>query len=274
VAEAKTLKHLTVLLPTFRQPDALLLTLRDLTAQDYPHDRWTLVVVDDGSGDVSSQIAAACAPLQVDLIIRRKGRTGSYSHAGLFNEMLRLAPVCSGVFVHIEDVRLRPDLLRQHAKWHGEGGRYVVTGPMCEAPTETFDAATCSRWPLMQNAAGDDGSCRCCFQAVFAKTMSYSRELVNQLTSRGGDGPFDRKMTGWGFHETEFAYRAIEAGWTCVYDCRCAVYHPHHEQRDETEYRRLDSVALRENGTARNVEYLCVKHGLDQLPPWCYGEPL
>lgn len=265
--------RLAVLLPTFRQPDLLMLTLRDLSDQDYSAEGWSLVVIDDGSKDSTNVIATTCAPTSVESIICRRVTSGTYSHAMLFNEMLRLAPADCDVFVHVEDVRLRPDFLRQHAKWHTGGRHNLVTGPMCEAPDETFNPEACSRWSLMKDAAAESGACRCCFQAIFAKSMSYSRDLVSSLTPSGGNGPFDEAMVGWGYHETEFAFRASHAGWTCVYDRACAVFHPPHGARDE-RYRGIDRDALRTEGTDRNLAYLCDKHEIAEMPGWQHGKPL
>lgn len=266
--------RLSVLLPTYRQPEVLVLTLRDLQRQDYPPQAWEAVVIDDGSRDVSAQLALASIGDEVSVTIRRAPRRVGYSHAALFNELLRLAHPASHAFVHVEDVRLRPDFLRQHAKWHAGGQAKLVTGPMYEGPTMTFDAPACSRWQLMRMSGMSAKAYRCSFQAVFAKSMSYPASLRDILTEPGASGPFDEAMTGWGYHETEFAFRAACAGAVCVYDTRCGVYHPAHQQDDEREYRLIDRATTQETGVKSNVEYLCRKHGLARLPDWDVGIPL
>jgi len=265
---------LSVLLPTYRQPETLVLTLRDLGVQDYPTDAWELIVVDDGSRDNSAEIALMALPEDIPITVKRLPVGGTYSHAMLFNELLRLTNPKSDVFIHLEDVRLRPDFLLQHAKWHRTEATFLVTGPICEAHVETFEPSACSRWKLMQMSGVHSQAYRCCFQAVFAKNMSYSRVLLDNLKKSGDPEPFDASMSGWGYHETEFAFRAERIGATCVYDVNCAVYHPTHSTRDELEYRGVDRSRLKSEGTARNVEYLCRKHGLSRLPEWRVGEPL
>lgn len=266
--------NLSVLLPTYRQPEALVLTLRDLQQQDYPSDSWELVIVDDGSRDASSQLALASIADDIAVTLKRSPLGGTYSHAALFNELLRLADPASQVFVHLEDVRLCPDLLRQHAKWHTGSSLRLVSGPMCEGQRETFSAEECDRWELMAMSGVTAPAYRCCFQAVFAKSMSYSVALRDVLTEPRAPGPFDEAMTGWGYHETEFALRASRTGAICIYDTACGVYHPPHHQRDEHDYRSIDRASAQEAGTKANVEYLCQKHGLDRLPDWEVGVPL
>jgi glycosyltransferase involved in cell wall biosynthesis len=252
----------------------LVLTLRDLGTQDYPADAWELVVLDDGSRDGSTQISLMAIPDDIRITVKRWPVGGTYSHATLFNELLRLANPDSDVFVHVEDVRLRTDFLLQHAKWHRREQMFLVTGPMCEGYEETFEPTACSRWTLMRMSGVLSQAYQCCFQAVFAKSMSYSRALLKALKDSGDPNFFDSSMSGWGYHETEFALRAERAGAICVYDTACAVYHPIHRTRDELKYRGVRRAQAQSEGTARNVEYLCRKHGLVQLPEWRTGRPI
>lgn len=268
------LPRLSVLLPTYRQPQVLLLTIRDLVKQDYPRGLWELVLLDDGSGDASAQLAVAATPTDIPLTVRRHPSGGIYSHARIFNQLLKLADPGSEVFVHIEDSRVRPDYLRRHANWHQGDSLALVTGPMCEGAAETFAPEACGRWELMQMSGATVDAYKCCFQAIFAKSMSYRRRLAGQLTDGLSGGPFDEAMSGWGYHETEFAYRAEAAGVLCVYDVRCGVYHPSHEARDDLEYRGVNRDSMMKEGASKNVAYLCAKHGLSALPDWKVGVPL
>ena len=268
-----TAPYLSVLLPTYRQPAMLLLTLRDLAGQVYPRDRWELVVLDDGSRDPSALIAVAAFAANVPLTLHRMPLGGCYSHAKLFNEMLRLTSPGAEVFVHVEDVRVRSDFLAQHAKWHGGPGLRLVTGAMFEAPQESYERESCSRWNLMRMSGVESCAYECCFQSVFAKSMSYSTQLRELLSAPSAGGPFDAAMTGWGYQETEFAYRAALAGASCIYDLACGVYHPSHSTRDEDEYRKVDRARLKRHGTNANVRYLCLKHGISALPGWKVGVP-
>jgi cellulose synthase/poly-beta-1,6-N-acetylglucosamine synthase-like glycosyltransferase len=266
--------HVSVLLPTYRQPETLLLTLRDLEAQDYPSERFEIVILDDGSGDGSSELALRVLPHHMSVTIKRRVRGTPYSHSNIFNELIRLSRDNSDVFVHVEDVRLREDFLRQHAKWHQTTDCFLITGPMCEGPVETFHSGACARWKLMQMAEAHSEAFECCFQAIFAKSMSYSLRLRRALCRIPCHGPFDEKMSGWGYHETEFALRAQKCGARCVYDQSCCVYHPTHMRRDELAYRKLNAPLLRNDGAKRNIRYLCKKHKLRNLPKWRVGRPI
>lgn len=269
-----TLPRLSVLLPTYRQPDALLQTVRDLNGQTYPSELWELVIIDDGSRDNSAAFALLAVSSSTRITLERRPAGGRYSHAALFNELIRLADLNTDAFIHVEDARLQPDYLQQHAKWHTGREKRLVTGPMCEGDSETFEPEACSRWKLMTMSGARSVAYRCCFQAIFAKSMSYPRALVSELVDSGGGAPFDASMSGWGYQEIEFAFRAEQSGAVCIYDSMCAVYHPRHVLRDERDYRGIDRGAELAQGTEENVKYLCEKHQLAGLPGWRVGEPI
>ena len=267
--------QLSVLMPTYRQPGILVKTLRDLANQTYPSDSWELILIDDGSGDNSATIAMATLPEDISVTVKRlpEDSQENYAHANLFNELIRLSSPDTERFVHVEDTRMRSEFLAQHAKWQAEDGLALVTGPICESDTETFDPAACERWELMQMSGEESKAYRCGFRSIWAKSMSYSMALVDELSD--GEGPFDGRMSNWGYHEVEFAYRAVdEADATCIYDTGCAVYHPPHNSRDEHEYRGIKRDQLTEQGEEENMEYICEKHGLSELPSWQTGEPI
>jgi len=267
--------HLSVLISTYRQPGILVKTLRDFGNQTFPSDAWELILLDDGSGDGTAEIATTAVPDDVPVVIKRvpPDYRENYAHAELFNELLRLSDTETERFVHVEDVRVRSDFLAQHAKWHDEESLTLVTGPLCESDTETFEPEACERWKLMQMSGEDSDAYRCGFRSIWAKSMSYSQELVSRLSDQ--NGPFDEDMSDWGYHEIEFAYRAEkEAGARCVYDVGCAVYHPPHNSRDEREYRGINREQRIEAGEAQNAEYICEKHGLSEHADWQIGESI
>jgi GT2 family glycosyltransferase len=265
--------RLSVLLETYRQPEILKLTLQDLNAQKYPSDSWELVLLDDGGRDHSIERAMEILDQDITLITKRLPNGGNYEHSKLFNEMLRLANLDSEVFVHVEDVRIREDFLTQHAKWHSGSRLYLVTGPVCEGEVKNFEHELDGRWNLMKMSGVISQSYQCCFQAIFAKSMSYSAKLVDKLLKADGE-VFDSHMSGWGYQETEFALRAEQAGATCVYDVSVAVHHPLHKSQVELIRRKLDREQILSSGKEKNIRYLCKKHGMTKLPDWKVGVPI
>ena len=48
----------SIVVPTYKRPDALRETLESLAKLEYPADRFEVIVVDDGSEDETSQVCA------------------------------------------------------------------------------------------------------------------------------------------------------------------------------------------------------------------------
>lgn len=64
------LPRVSVLVPTSNRADSLLRTLDSLAAQDYPRDRFEIVVIDDGSTDHTAETVKRIARRQPDGLIR------------------------------------------------------------------------------------------------------------------------------------------------------------------------------------------------------------
>jgi len=103
--------------------------------------------------------------------------------------------------------------------------------------------------------------------AVWGASLSYPRALVERLRAEPHELPYDELMTGWGFHEVEFAYRAVRAGATLVYDPAVGVFHRRHGMIADRG-RRIDHARSRDRDGHRNAEYVRTKHRLEALPRW------
>jgi GT2 family glycosyltransferase len=74
---------LSVVIPTHERPEQLTRCLEALARQDYPRERFSLVVVDDGSPTpVSEVLAGTDGPLRVDLIRQRNAGPAAARNAG------------------------------------------------------------------------------------------------------------------------------------------------------------------------------------------------
>ena len=113
--QVASLPPVTVLTITYRQPERIRMTVGDVLRQEYPSDRLELVVLDHGSGDDTPSIVrslARRAPFPVKLL--EAEHVADYESARLWNACLAAAADETRVFVQIDDVRLEPDLVRQH----------------------------------------------------------------------------------------------------------------------------------------------------------------
>jgi glycosyltransferase involved in cell wall biosynthesis len=256
----------TVYSITYNQCEIVSRTIRGLFNQDYPQDHYEIVVLDDGSNDDTLRTLNGLAQQSpVPLRVIACDHEADYLSARRWNQCLAAASPQTAVFIQIDDVRLRPDFIRQHIKWHAQGPQFIVTGAKFEGPTETWDLKACRRGRL----AGPGGVAAEVevFTAVWGASLSFPRTLMEKVSQPPFEMPYDERMTGWGFHEVECAYRMKKAGARIIYDPAAGVFHQDHTA--ETEARRgLSRDKLVSKGIESNEQYLLKKHGLDKLPRW------
>lgn len=255
----------TVFTITYQQRDKVLELARDLAAQDYPPDRFEFVVLDDGGTDgTADTLEQEAARLPYHMQVLRRVHDGDYLNARRWNECIERACRQSEFFIQVDDVRLRPDFITRHSAWHANNGLVLVTGAKFEGDEPTWELRNCRRASL----AGPDGQPReVPWTACWGASMSYSRNLTELLSTSAAEQPFDSDMTGWGFHEVEFACRAARAGVRIIYDPAVGVFHQNHTP-SESKRRGVDHSAHKATGTVKNEEYVLSKHKLSELPRW------
>ncbi len=258
--------RLTVFTITYNQRDKVLDLMQDLAKQTYPFKLFELVVLDDGGADSTFDAVreeGRGVPYAVTALHR--DHEADYMSAKRWNECIAAADSATDVFVQVDDVRLRPDFLQQHIKWHARQEAYLVTGAKFESDYETWNLASCRRAHL----ASADGAARIvpAWTAAWGASLSYRRSLVQKVTQPPHDCPYDERMVGWGFHEVELAYRMVRAGAKVVYDPAAGVFHQNHTVQSERR-RGIERTDAVRDGALKNVDYVCGKHGLTSLPRW------
>ncbi|MBC8092552.1 MAG: glycosyltransferase family 2 protein [Pseudonocardia sp.] len=234
----------------------------DLAKQTYPMDRLNVVVLDDGGSDGTAEVLSASRDLPYRLTVLRPSREGDYLSGRRWNECIA-ATTEQDVFIQVDDVRVRPDFVERHASWH-IGSLSVVTGAKFESDEETWELTRCRR----RHLAGPGGVAReTIWTATWGASLSYPRTLVEAVRREPYERPFDERMTGWGFHEVEFAYRAVAVGARVIYDPAVGVFHQNHNTHNDRG-RGIDHARHATAGAIRNEAYLLAKHGLTALPRW------
>ena len=251
---------------TYNQCEIVKKTIAGLFEQDYPQTHYEIIVLDDGSNDDTLTILSDLSKQSpVPMRVLSCVHEADYMSAKRWNQCIAACSPQTEVFIQIDDVRLRPDFISQHIKWHIRGNRFLVTGAKFEGLTETWDLSTCQRSHL----AEPDGKARQTnfFTAVWGASLSFSRALMKKIYQPPYELPFDERMTGWGFQEVEFAYRLQKAGAKIIYDPAAGVFHQDHIE-DFEMIRGLKRTKLVSQGVENNKAYLLGKHTLSELPRW------
>ena len=251
---------------TFNQEDRLVKSVEGLFAQDYPKDRYEIVVLNDGSSDgTGAALTRLSENAPVPLTVVTRTHDADYLNARRWNEAIAACRRNTDAYIQIDDVEMRSDFVARHAWWHAQPEDYLVTGSKFEADETTWDLATCQRGHL----AGPGSEARIVpqYTAVWGASMSYSRKGIERIYHPPFEIPYDERMNGWGYHEVEFAYRMQRAGTIIVYDPRVGVFHKNHVQSGELK-RGLDRDRLVSGGSIRNEQYMLEKHRLPGLVRW------
>lgn len=256
----------TVYTITYNQCEVVERTIRGLFDQDYPRDRYEIVVLNDGSDDgTQAALEDLARRSPVPLLALSYEHEADYLSARRWNQCIAAASAQTGVFIQIDDVLVRPDFIRQHVKWHEQGDDYLVTGSKFEGEAETWELSSCQRARLA--GAGGAAAEVEFFTAVWGASLSFTRALMEKIYRPPHELPYDERMRGWGFHEVEFALRMKRAGARIIYDPAAGVFHKDHTAESEAR-RGLMREKLLKQGIENNEHYLLSKHGLTELPRW------
>lgn len=211
--------------PTYRRPDALRPTLAALLAVDYPHDRYEVIVVDDGSADETADVVAELQKgAEAKLVYVQQENAGA---ATARNRGARSATGELLIFVD-DDIVVQPSHVRDHIAARATRGDALVNGHW-EFPAglvRVFAATPFGRFRLGLERWVKDGVAKTPLgdgreapSAVTACNLGLRRALFLEL------GGFDETFPFAGYEDQELSYRAVRAGCPLVYDRRIQLVH-------------------------------------------------
>lgn len=261
----------TIFTMTYNQLLKIIELMRDLTRQTYSSERFSLVVLDDGSTDGTyAAVRQYAEQVGYKVTLVHREHEAHYLTARRWNECIAAADPNTRIWIQVDDVRVRPDFVARHVQWHTDGILRLVTGAKFEGDAETWSLEHCRRGVL----AGEGGTARSGvpWTASWAASMSYRSELVTMLSASDHEQPFDTRMVGYGMHEVEFGGRAHLAGAVVVYDPAAGVFHQNHSAHND-DGRGIDHAAEVAAAWQGNYDYICAKHGLAELPLYNVVDP-
>lgn len=221
---------LSVVIPTFRRPDALGRTLAALEAQTLPPDRFEVLVVDDPVDDDPAAVAAVAAaerrPYRL-LVLHREARGVSAAR----NTGWRAAGAPVVLFLG-DDILASPATLAEHVAWHERHPEETsgVLGPVVWAAE--LDVTPFMRW--LEHGfqfdfgaiAGDEAS----WAHFYTSNGSVKRALLERL-----DG-FDEHGFPFGYEDLDLGRRAADHGFRLFFNRAAVAEHLH--ATDVAEWRR------------------------------------
>lgn len=245
----------SIVVPTFRRPEALRRTLASLLALDYERSRYEVIVVDDGADDVTVEILGEFQDQSVELSLEVQAHHGA---ARARNRGARRAQGDLLLFVD-DDIVVEPDHLRRHRMSRDRHGDVLVNGAWEFTPevllalrSTPFGRFRIDLERRFQNeAAGERLSDGCVEMALLGSwDLALRRELFWEI------GGFDEQFPVAGAEDQDFSLRARAAGCRLLLDTgiRC---------RHNDDRLSLRSYCAREERSAQTMPFLARKYPLE-----------
>ena len=242
----------SIVVPTFRRPQALKKTLAALLAVDYPQTRVQIIVADDASDPTTREIAAEFTNVGVSLDVTDVGRRGAAAARNLG------AARASGELVLFvdDDILVEADHLRRHVATRQRHGDILVNGAwefapellseMRQTPFGRYRLALERRFQA--EAIGRDLGDGCVEMPLLGSwDLCISTELFHGL------GGFDQEFPVAGAEDQDLSVRATEAGHILLLDTKIRCFH----NDDRTSF---EAYCQREERSARTMPYMLRKH--------------
>lgn len=206
---------LSVVMPTYDEPERLEAALKSLSQQDYPHEAIQIIVVDDASPHLDSErLHAAVAPLQLQLLRNEQNQ----GRARARNTALRVASGEIVVFLD-SDMIVGTNFLCAHAQRHQNHAEAVFVGNVrfaSEIPNTSL-----TRYIEGRGVHRVDEDKPIPFNCFVTGNSSVRRSTLLRV------GFFDEDLTAYGGEDLELGYRLHLAGIPLYYAPEALSYHYH-----------------------------------------------
>ncbi|MEH1102847.1 glycosyltransferase family 2 protein [Micromonospora sp. CPCC 205561] len=229
---------LSVVMPTYQDPQCLALTLKALTRQTLPPERFEVIVVRDGGssdGYAEALVEGAGLRLRVLELPNRRGRSVAR------NEGARRASAPLLVFLDADSWAV-PDLLERHLAWHSTpGNAAVLIGRRDEIGLADLPAVLAGESHAIARAFPHGGDLRFAtgvpedsdwLRAGWVIAYTHNISLASSLFAQVG-GYREAFGLSYGVEDVELFYRvdrSLPDGVNFGYDDDVRVVHlPHHK---------------------------------------------
>lgn len=209
-------RTVSVVVPTYRKSALLLRTLGALAAQTYPADATEVVVVDDCSGDETSDLLAALTPpWRLVAVVHDENR----GRAAARNSGIRAARGETIVFLD-DDMCAAPTLLAEHVRCHDLHPNSAVIGNALTA--SELGASNVFRYLDSRGVHKLAPGSRVPARYFLTNNSSVPRDALLAA------GLFDEAFRSYGFEDTELAFRLEDAAGLTFWYCVEAIAHHIH----------------------------------------------
>jgi len=217
----EALTTMSVVIPTYNRSSVVERTLRCLAAQDYPADRFEVIVVDNSTDDTPAMVErlASEAPCAIRLIADAPRLPAIKRNIGLRRSTGDI------VLFFNDDVWAVPTLLSEHARTHATcDAPIAVLGLVEQSPEMPWTPFGAAYRPFAYHEIADRADNRVSWRYFWSMNLSLPRR---EMLSR--DLLFHEDWSEIGHEDIELGYRWSRAGRDIVFNPRARGehFHPH-----------------------------------------------
>ena len=206
---------LSVVIPTYDEPERLEAALKSLSQQNYPYEATQIIVVDDASPHLDAErLHAAIAPLKLQLLRNEQNQ----GRARARNAALRVASGDIVVFLD-SDMTVGTNFLRAHAQRHQNHAEAVFVGNIRFA--SEIPATSLTRYLEGRGVHRVDEDKPIPFNCFVTGNSSVRRSSLLRV------GFFDEDLTAYGGEDLELGYRLHLAAIPLYYAPEALAHHNH-----------------------------------------------
>ncbi len=239
----------SIIVPYYNRNDLFGNQLESIVRNDYPREKFELVLVEDGSLDYSQE--------ELD----RTGLRAKYVWNEKKDPSIRIPPRNKGIEVAEGDLMifldcdqiLQPDFIRNHVEFHQSSGREILQigtrkdmlpdQDVTKLDTAEYDEDV--RAKLFRTIRSDGEGLLAMWANVWSHNISIRSEHVRKF------GGFDDGFRHWGLEDQEFGLRMQREGIEIRYNPAIEVHHQYHKPAWGAKIR---------DGWMRNCAYLLEKY--------------
>ncbi len=203
------IKKVSVIIPTYNQKEILAKTLDYLILQDYPKERYEIIVVDDGSSDATQEMVKSKMGSKVGLRYFYQKKRGPH-----FARNLGIDKARGEIIIFVDsDIFTPPNFISEHVKFHQKFGDVVVSGPTVRTDRLDNVFADANRRKIKKLLFDFSGP------SFITSNLSVKRKFLIRV------GGFDEEFTGFGWHDWELGLRLKKLGFKARRNINAIVYH-------------------------------------------------
>lgn len=233
--------RLSVVMPCLNAESTLRKAIEALWAQDVLPGTFEIVVVDDGSTDRTSEIAARCSgPVPVRVMRQpNRGRSGARNRGA--------AEAAGEVLLFMDpDVFAHPGMVSAHLRHHDDAAAMLAVQGRTIPDPDTMTTPFMRTSNLMPDLTVRRRRNLSPFHVV-SRNFSITRAAFERV------GGFDEGFSGYGLEDVELAFRFHQAGGRIIYEPGALGLH-HHPMS-------IDTAVARQVQCGRAAVLFWRKHG-------------